>query len=144
MISMVADNLYVADMEGCKRIDDEAIIHACKYPCFKSVKSESNLFVCKDDLYLNMIDPEKPLFHNNLFEAALRFIHKNIFHRKVVVHCNQGQSRSTTIAMLYLFKDLVYSDAQDEFSELYPNYNPSLGIDTYMETHWSEFKNINL
>jgi len=144
MISLVADNLYVADMEGCRRIENEAIIHACKFPCFKTVanKSESNAFVDENDLYLNMIDPDKPLFDNITFEAALMFIHKNIGHRKVVVHCNQGQSRSATISMLYLFKDLEYWEAQYEFSQILPTYNPSQGIDTYMETHWKEFKNI--
>lgn len=139
---MVSENLYVADMEGCSRVGSEAIIHACKNPCYVCASDEGkfcNILESDDDLYLNMIDPSIPLFKDNLFNVSIEFIRKNIEQREVVIHCNQGKSRSASIAMLYLFGKESYRDAQDLIKQVYPYYQPSLGIDLYLEKNWKRF-----
>jgi len=136
----VADNLYVADMEGCQRKGSEAIIHACKSPCFVLKGNSFDVVEGELDLYLNMIDPDKPMFSLNLFTSAIEFIDKYIGNRDVIIHCNQGKSRSASIAMLYLFSDETYRNAQDSIQEVYPYYDPSLGIDIFLEQNWEKLK----
>jgi len=143
MIQEISHNLFIADMEGCGD-KDAAIIHACKNPCYERImgkkvpESDPNyLFIeIGNNLYLNMIDPEEPLFKRLSFDMALCFIDKHIKDRKVIVHCNEGRSRSASIVMLYLYRDLYYRDAQNAILELYEEYDPSLGIDRYLGSHW--------
>lgn len=139
----VYNNLYVADISACKSIGDYAVIHACKFPCYNSISNnKNNVLEIGDNLYLNIIDPKEPLFTFDLFEKSIEFIDKHIKDRKVIVHCNQGKSRSASIALLYLFRDKEYWEAQYEFSQIYPNYLPSEGINEYFETNWEILKNI--
>lgn len=66
--------------------------------------------------------------------------------RKVLVHCNQGQSRSPTIALLYLqrhdprFAGLGYDDAVAKFKTIYPPYEPSKGMADYARAHWADIE----
>lgn len=143
MIVQVANNLMVGDMEGCKHTGSEAIIHACKFPCYHKVigrvdKQHPNYLTLEapNDLYLNIVDSEKPLFYPETFQAAMRFIKMNIDKRMVIIHCNEGLSRAPTIAMLHLFGFLPYFDALEQFHKIYPYFNPSFGIDQFMENNW--------
>lgn len=143
MITQVFPNLFVADMEGCRYDEGTAVIHACKHPCYESImgnvpKSDPNyLFIeIGNNLYLNIIDPDKPLFCRTTFDVSLQFISKHIEKRKVVIHCNEGRSRSASIAMLFLFKKLHYRNAVNEFLDVYNEYEPSLGIEKYLGTNW--------
>lgn len=136
MIVKVAENLFIGDMDACERLADEAVIHACKTPCFPARVPDFNVVETELDLYLKIIDPDKPMFTPDLFIASIRFIKKHIKERNVVIHCNKGQSRSASIAMLYLFGKETYRDAQDMIEEIYPYYQPSLGIDIYLENNW--------
>ena len=132
---MISENIYVGDDSDCFERDGFVIIHACK-TCYK--KAEKN----KNDLYLNMIDPLLPLFNLELFKDAICFIKKNIGANKILIHCNKGKSRSASIAMLYCFGKLDYGEAQYNMSNIYPNYSPSLGIDTYMYENWDKLKQL--
>lgn len=140
----LSNNLSIADMEGCKSKGDVAIIHACKHPCYEMVvgkdvdKLSPHFFFVEtgNNLYLNIIDPDESLFQRETFDVALWFIKKHINERKVIIHCNEGKSRSPSIAMLYLFKDLPYREAQNKMIELYPDFEQSLGIDEYLGTYW--------
>jgi len=149
MITMVAHNLYIADMDGCKRTGDEAIIHACKHPCFTKMASafhpqelvlQQHWLEGGNGLWLNMIDPDSLMFNLKIFQVSLEFISKNITQRKVVIHCNKAQSRSPSIAMLWLFNDKPYWEAKYLMSELYLYYQPSQGIDEYLEENWDQLK----
>lgn len=135
MVSKIAGNIYVGDDSDCNSEDGWVIIHACK-TCFKKVDKND----C--DLYLNMIDPIQPLFNLQLFKDAVDFINKNIKYKKILIHCNKGMSRSPSIAMLYVFGNLDYGEAQYNMSEVYNKYQPSLGIDTYMEENWEQLKQL--
>ena len=149
MVTEVANNLYVADIDGC-RAKGYVIVHASKRPCFDNAVGKKLgpdhpnylSFESGNDLYLNMIDPIEPLFYREVFDIALRFIENHIKDRKVLVHCNMGTSRSASIAMLYLFRDkgISYREAQNQFLDIYNDYNPGIGIDEWLGWNWHLFK----
>jgi len=150
MIQKISSNLYVSDMQGCKRNNKEdAILHCCKHPCFENAvgkkigKDHPNYLSYENgnDLYLNIIDPDfSTYFYKETFDIALRFIDKHIKERKVVLHCNEGMSRSPQIAMLYLFRNMNYRDAQNRMLDIYNDYNPSIGIDEWLGYNWTSFQ----
>lgn len=135
--------------------EDWAIVHACKSPCHQSSvgykgnldSSHPNYLVLQsgNDLYLNMIDPPVPLFKPPLFTEAMRFA-KQHWHagRAVLFHCNQGQSRAPSLALLFLSKVQrvisydSYEAARREFERLYEFYAPGKGIMTYLAANWRE------
>jgi predicted protein tyrosine phosphatase len=63
--------------------------------------------------------------------------------RKLLIHCNQGESRAPSLAMLFMAKGLSainnvsYESARSEFEKLYPRYNPGKGIETYFSRNWA-------
>ena len=77
------------------------------------------------------------------FIRALDFIDKWYDNKNVLISCDLGQSRSPTIALLYLAKRLhlipcdSFANARAEFQILYPRYTPS-GIAQFVSDHWSE------
>lgn len=151
-------NLYVGNETDCSfNIGDKwVIIHACKNPCHtKAVGYKGSLspthpnylvMEAEQHLYLNMVDMEKelsPIYTNPIMQSAMRFIEKNISERKVLVHCNQGLSRSPSIALLYLathnyIANSNYSDAIADFRKMHPAFNPGRGIALYMNNNWAE------
>jgi len=143
----VWDRLYIGDQNDCKNGNDEwSIIHACKYPCFDNFESTSYL-VCETstDLYLNLIDSYKPLFMPYSFQTFFKFIKQHYGQeKKILIHCNKGESRSPSLALLFLAKTLCvisnhsYDKARKEFTELFDKYNPSLGIQKYFYRNWKQ------
>lgn len=78
------------------------------------------------------------------FQKILTWIEYQLDHnRQVIIMCNQGLSRSPTIALLYLAKVLAripnqtFSKARTAFEKLYPDYAPK-GIADFVATHWNE------
>lgn len=150
----VHERVYVSDGDDCKNGNKNwAIIHACKSPCHqKAVGYKGNLnndhknylvLERKYNLYLNIIDPPFPLFRPILFSSFLSFAIKNWKEeRKILIHCNQGESRAPSLALLFLAKGLAvidnssYESAYLEFEELYPMYDPGEGIQIYFEENW--------
>lgn len=65
------------------------------------------------------------------------------------MHCNQGMSRSPTIAFLYLskytniFSSGGFSVALDGFKKLYPAYAPANGVALFAKANWNEYVNNN-
>jgi protein-tyrosine phosphatase len=150
-------NLFIGDENACFDDDREgwALVHACKSPCHQRILGYRKslpqnhphyLFFQKENhLYLNMIDPERPLFVPTLFVKSLDFIRAHISTRKILIHCNHGKSRSASIALLYLAKcanaisQISYRDASRDFVKLFPDYQPSRGIASYLDSQWNEF-----
>jgi hypothetical protein len=103
----VYPNLYVGTDSDCffDSRDDWVVVHACKFPCHqKAVGYHGNLSPTHPNylvlergthLFLNMIDPDTPLFKPPLFDSALSFIGRYFPTRKVLIHCNKGNSRVT-------------------------------------------------
>lgn len=127
------------------------VVHACKWPCFTDMVGKPRMgdpdYLFKaidDDLYLNMIDPEKPLFMMEMFWEFLDWSTKHLNEKKpVVIHCNQGQSRSPALGMLLLVKNgqieaASYDEAKQEFVKLYPEFRPGPGLEYYLAHNWDE------
>jgi len=81
-----------------------------------------------------------------LFTEFLRFIRHHWNQGKtVLIHCNQGESRAPSLALLFLAKDIgvisneSYEKAKEEFMKIYPSYFPERGIQIYLREHWGEF-----
>ena len=156
----VADNLYVGDDRDCRSVStDWAVVHACKHPCHQhAVGYRGNLsqdhpeyLVAprETDLFLNIVDMDRQLSHEYtepIVSSALDFIGEHITSRKVLVHCNQAQSRSPAIALLYLSKragelpDSSYGEAKQEFRTVYPRYQPGRGVEAYLQSYWDQLE----
>lgn len=98
-----------------------------------------------DHLALNLIDVDDPSFiAEPAIEAGLRFIHRYVLKgRPVLVHCNQGRSRSCVLALLFLrtVGELPYGfpTAEKVFRSMYPDYRPAAGMRGFSREHWKKF-----
>lgn len=102
------ESVFIGSQKDCVQgTPDLRVIHACKYPCYSAQTEGKNpdkkhpnyLTIEKpDNLYLNVLDPEKPLFFLESFWAARRFCCAS--DGDVLVHCNQGRSRSVVLGLL--------------------------------------------
>jgi len=148
----VAENVWVGDLSSCQNADSSfRIVHACKIPCHQTgveyrgnlSSAHPNYLVLEDgnSLFLNMVDmaqPWQPRFADPMFKAMTDFCSKG---GKLLFHCNQGESRGPSTALLWLAKQGVissssYADAAREFIVLYPNYNPAKGVTVYLSARW--------
>lgn len=77
------------------------------------------------------------------FIRAMDFVDKWYETKSILINCDLGQSRSPSVALLYLAKRLhkidssSFSSARKEFQALYPAFSPG-GIGDYLTTHWNE------
>lgn len=151
----VMDNLFVGDERDCQTVRGDGAwrtVHACKHPCHRNQcgdpsQGRPDYLVHKagTDLYLNMVDMDQKQDHQfmaPMIDAALDYIENHAASHRVLLHCNQGQSRSPSLAMLYLAKrtdhvsDENYRQASRDFQERYPRFSPGRGIDLYLEDYW--------
>ena len=149
-------NIFIGDDNDCRlAADNFAIIHACK-TCHQSgvgyhgnlSSSHPNYLIKEYDihLYLNMVDMEQellPKFTHPIIQTAMNFIQSNIDNKKILIHCNQGFSRSPSIGLLYLaiknfLPNIDFNSARNEFENIYPNYQPGRGIALYMQNNWND------
>ena len=152
----ITKNLFIGDDSDCLiSSTDIAIIHACKTCHQKGVGYRGNLpsthpnylvFETNDHLYLNMVDMEReflPKFTHPIIKSSLVFIQKHLTNQPVLIHCNQGFSRSPSIGLVYLAKEneisnSSYIDAKNSFLEKYPQYAPGRGIELYLQNNWND------
>ncbi len=151
----IHERLFVADERSCRAGSAEvAVVHACKSPCHQRAvgyrgslsAQHPNYLVLRHpyDLYLNIIDPPVPLFKIETFVQFLLFAAEHYDRgASVLIHCNQGESRAPTLALLFLAKHLgaipgesLYA-AQTAFTPLCPEYRPGRGIHQFLETNWA-------
>jgi hypothetical protein len=146
--------LHVGDLGCCERTDaGRAFVHACKSPCHQHAvgytgslpSSHANYLVLRrgEHLYLNLIDPPVPLFKPESFRAFREFAAEQWnAGRELVIHCNQGESRAPSLALLFLAKDLrvisgeSFEVARQAFLPLYPRYRPGRGIERFLSEQW--------
>ena len=158
----ICSNLYIGSDYDCSPAESSMlVIHACKTCHQRGVgyrgnlsQSHPNYLILENGnhLYLNLVDMEQELnsvYTHPIVKSALSFIEKNIGIRDVLIHCNQGQSRSPSIGMVYLARigkitRTSYSEAKDEFSDIYPMYLPGLGIAQYLNIHWEDLINLEI
>jgi protein-tyrosine phosphatase len=92
------------------------------------------------------VDVEDPAYiAKEIMDEALQFIEQSLeADRKVLVHCNQGMSRSPGIGLLYLAKERIikytsFQDALAEFEKIYPGINMAGGMRGFLEENWDEY-----
>lgn len=135
-----------------------AVVHACKEPFHRQLLGYTTKGAPKDHpeylyaerenrLYMNIVDAPKSIFFDkSMIDKALDFIHEKLNQGlKVLVHCNEGFSRSPSIALLYLIKykyiDVdTLEDAEAEFLKLYPEYNPGAGIRGFVKENFEGYR----
>jgi len=166
----VAPGLFVGGLVNCAMPDSQwtrgaecnhwtAIVHACKFPCHAELlgyagkgkvdSSSPEYLMAKRGrhLVLNMIDAEERFFRPEFFREALDHIEAGMWAKpaRVLVHCNQGVSRSPSIALLYIAKRTTLLDPLDRatfdaarkaFEHLYPAYVPGKGIAAFLDRWW--------
>lgn len=150
--TQVADNLWFGNQADCAAADMATMVHACKHPCHKhAVGYDKN---CPSDhahylalergnhLYLNLVDPPVPLFKRDSFRIFADFVDRHIGAGPVLIHCNQGESRAPSLALVYLAKRLKvlpnenYAAARAAFEAQWP-YKPGQGIATFLTENWT-------
>ncbi len=151
-------NLYVGAINDFSNVNDDdwAIVHATQtihYQIFgwnrtsnKPNKNHPNYIYYEKDnrLSLNWVDGGASLYEwsgNGTFIKILNFIEKWLPQRKVLVHCDQGFSRSPSLCLLFLAKrtksisNASYQDAKTDFLRIYPEFSPG-GIGDYIKDNW--------
>jgi len=158
----ILNNLYIGNLSDFKsaNISDWSFVHATqtihyelmgwdrKYK--RPIKVHPNYIKLVQDnrFSLNWVDGKAELYDLTgvgTFNEILDFIDQWISQRGVLVHCDQGISRSPTVGLLYLAKrankisNESFFDAKNEFFKIYPSYLPS-GIGEYVSNNWHLIK----
>ena len=155
----IEKNIYVGnliDYDMNQLNTDFCFVQACKEPCHRRAVGYSGRSADKNNpeyliayrerrIILNMIDPPTgKYFENVLFEKSLEFIDEQLNNgKKILIHCNQGISRSPSIGLLYLatknkIRNQNFEIAKEDFKKIYPTYNPS-GIQEFLTLNWKNY-----
>lgn len=154
----VYKNLFVgsqSDFESNPTMyDDWYVIHACKEPYHRKALGYTGRSAPKDSPYylflydeknhliLNMVDTDSPeFFHDEMINEAIAYAIEGLNKgKRVLIHCNQGESRAPSLALLLLNKIGVFACDFDStlktFNNLYPRYLPKQGILLYIKRRW--------
>jgi hypothetical protein len=156
----VHPNLFVGSQDDEAAIRGQSswfVVHACKEPYHRQALGYTSQGAPKQHpeyllaerpgrLILNLVDVAQVSFIAPVIvDTALDAIHRHISGFKVLVHCNQGFSRSPSIALLYLLKhtDALGSYdpviARSVFQKLYPHYAPAQGMADYVRLNWAKY-----
>ena len=155
----VYKNIFVGnqyDYESNKALFDSwAVVHACKEPYHRQALGYTGraapkdspyylfLYDCKHHLVMNIVDTDSPLYFNDeLINEAINYCTNSLKAGKtVLIHCNQGESRAPSIALLLLRRlgvyDCSFEEAVIDFKKRYPFYNPKQGIYLYVQFRWN-------
>jgi len=157
----VYPNLFVGNKIDEQRLRGDPnwfFIHACKEPYHRQAlgytvraapKSHPEYLIARRNscLILNLIDgTDVNCVSVEIIDVALETIHANIGKTKILLHCNQGLSRSPSIALLYLarYTDLFMGLDVDKgvaaFRKIYPSYNPARGMAGYIRLNWAQYQ----
>lgn len=104
-------------------------------------------------LYCNLVDAEGPKYiSDEIIDRALRFIDEEHEQgRNVLIVCNKAESRSPSIAFMWLIRNVdegwrdmrSFESAIAFFREYYyPLYNPGEGFVEYVKRFWEAYKNV--
>ena len=104
----------------------------------------------KHRLMLNLIDASVEVeIPRRIFDDAISFIHEGLMSgSSVLVHCEQGISRSASIGLLYLRRytnvmpTATYAEAEKRYRIIYPLFSPGKAIRYFLTTHWEEYDSI--
>lgn len=148
----VCKNIWVGSLEDLDGIElkEYAVVHATK-----SVfdKSRGELIYERDNhLYLNWVDAKEEKYFDykglgvSAFIAVLNFIDRWVKEKKIFIHCDEGKSRSPSIALVYMAKRMKIISSKDhvfaerEFTDIYPQYYAGKGISDFLFNNWFKIK----
>jgi hypothetical protein len=133
-----------------------AVVHACKEPYHRQAIGYSGRAAAKthpeyliaqrgNRMILNLVDAPDPAYiPDEIMDAAVEFIHSQLAAgQRVLVHCDQGLSRSPGIAMLFLatHTDRVSRESFElaiaSFRAIYPLFSPAAGIAGWLRLRWA-------
>lgn len=150
------------DFYSIENKDEWAILHCCKNPFHVDfVGYKGNLkgtdpyyisCIKGNEMALNIVDLEyfddRYLMHNKkMFTEAFEFLDRfRKQGKKLLIHCNQGESRGPSLCMLYIariggFINNEFEDVFYEFLDLYPRYHPKANIYNNVKLLWDCFTN---
>jgi len=154
-------NLFIGTADDyefqVKGLKGWSVVHACKEPYHRrelgyttngAPKGHPEYLIAKREnrLILNLVDAPNPAYiPKEIIDAALEFIHKELSEgRKVLVHCNLGESRSPSIGLLYLAihtekLSKKFAIAENEFRQICPSYNPGGGMKGFLVKYWGNY-----
>jgi len=155
-------NLFIGneyDYESKVRYESGwCVVHACKEPYHRQVlgysgkaapKTHPEYLIARrgNRLILNLVDAPNPAYiPKEIVDAALEFIGTSLAAgNKVLVHCNEGYSRSASIGLLFLAKNTGklpkgdFLTVEAAFRSIYPPYNPKSGMRGFMIGNWNEY-----
>ena len=138
-----------------------SVVHACKEPYHREAVGyrtprvddahpEARVARRGERLMLNLVDMTEPGYvSKETVDEALTFIHEALLaNRQVLLHCNQGSSRSPTLGLLYLlsrtgrFTSRSFDEVMVEFRVLYPRYAPALGMHDFARQHFEHYRTV--
>ena len=98
-------------------------------------------------LMLNLIDaPIDVDIPETIFQAALAFIHERLAAAdKVMIHCEQGVSRSATLGLLYLLRhttalaNTACRDGLRRYHDIYPPFSPGRAMRYNLTSQWAAY-----
>jgi hypothetical protein len=122
------------------------ILHCAKEPWYVDGLKNQGVPVCSNvlrtnarEMALNMIDAEKAsFFPDEMINAGLDFITDTFAEgESILLHCNQGISRSPSMAFLWMFEhgflDKEFRYAVPQFKKIYKDWGPANGIWDYLK-----------
>ncbi len=134
------------------------VVHACKEPYHRlslgysqrgAPKNHPEYLIAKrgSRLILNLVDAQDPAYiPKETIDAALAFVNENLNGgARVLIHCNEGCSRSAGIGLLYLgkFTNTVpkgsFLEAEATYRSIYPPYDPKTGMRGFMREKWNDY-----
>jgi predicted protein tyrosine phosphatase len=119
-----------------------------KYICATNTK---NINPCetttqiKNILYLDLIDANDIKYINtDAIDKAILWYHNRKPKEIFIIFCDQGYSRSPTIAAIFLLikgdpriKAKIFEEFLYKFKQIYPEYIPNKGMLDYLKKSWS-------
>lgn len=158
----ICRNLFVGPREdyesGVAHQEGWWVVHAAKEPYhrravgYTGAEPEAShpeyLFAQRGHrLMLNLIDAPVPVdIPKGIFDVAISFVHEGLVSgAKVLIHCDQGLSRSASIGLLYLrchtnkCPSEDFEQAERIYACIYPPFNPGKAIRCFLSKHWKEY-----
>lgn len=156
-------NIFIGneqDYYSIQRESNWAILHCCKHPFHcQFVGYRGNLpsshpdYALKrrgNEMALNLVDMERFSesylgFNKNMFATAFSFLDEyRLQGCKILIHCNQGESRAPTLGLLYIarlgaFDYADFDTSVQRLREMYPIYIPKRNIFLTVKSLWWDF-----
>lgn len=158
----IYERLYIGNQEDYENIvknhSNWSTVHACKEPYHRNAlgytgrscskdNPEYLIAIRGDELILNLVDVKDSSWISPIIiDKALAFIKEALKNNnKVLVHCNQGHSRSAIIGLLFLategyFHEMSFEESEVKFIDIYPEYYPAEGVKGYALKNWLKYR----